>query len=124
MMTNLIQLARVYDVHAPFPPNTFLTDRLWPRGISKERLSGAEWLKNVAPSDTLRRAFHAGMDSWAQFIARYRAELDANEAAWRGLLDILRSGGSITLLYGSKDTRHNQAVVLRDYLTEKLAAKR
>lgn len=119
-MTDLIHLARVYDAHAPFPSHTFLIDRLWPRGISKARLNGVEWLKNVAPSDALRREFHAGMDSWQQFTGRYRSELDANEAAWQQLLALLRSGEEIMLLYGSKDAQQNQAIVLRDYLAEKL----
>lgn len=117
-----IRLQRVYDVQAPFSPHTFLTDRLWPRGVSKARLSGVDWLQALAPSTALRQAFHHAQVDWPTFVARYRAELVANPAAWQPLLQLLRQGESITLLYGSRDNLCNQAVALRDWLFERISA--
>ncbi|MEG2829579.1 MAG: DUF488 family protein [Edwardsiella sp. (in: enterobacteria)] len=117
-----IALQRVYDVRAPFSPHTFLTDRLWPRGIAKARLDGVNWLKEVAPSTTLRQAFHHAHLDWPAFVARYRDELAANPRAWQPLVQLLRQGESLTLLYGSRDSQCNQAVALRDWLLAQLSA--
>lgn len=114
-----IQLIRVYDAAVPMAENSFLTDRLWPRGISKERLAGVIWLKDVAPSTDLRKRFHADPTRWDEFRHDYYAELNTGEA-WLPLLKLLRQGKDITLMFGSKDVRHNQGVVLRDFLLEKL----
>lgn len=118
-MSAVIHVARVYDSHPPYPANTFLTDRLWPRGISKARLEGVAWLKTVAPSSDLRHAFHEQRVSWDEFGVLYRAELDANDAR-DALLAILKRGEPLTLLYGSRDEQHNQAIVLREYLLERV----
>lgn len=115
-----IRLQRVYDFSGP-APHCFLIDRLWPRGISKQRLEGVAWLKEVAPSGELRQWFHHHTDQWEAFVASYRQELAAGDA-WRPLAALLRQGESLTLLYGSKDTQHNQGVVLRDFLLEQLPA--
>ncbi|MGE4802075.1 DUF488 domain-containing protein [Yersinia hibernica] len=112
-----ITLQRVYDVQPPYQANTFLVDRLWPRGISKIRLEGVIWLKDVAPDNALRQWFHQHLD-WAEFVKRYQAQLN-NSTAWEPLLIVLKQH-PITLLYGSRDAQHNQAVVLRDFLVEKL----
>ncbi|MCB5296330.1 DUF488 domain-containing protein [Yersinia intermedia] len=116
-MENRITLARVYDVQPPYQANTFLTDRLWPRGISKTRLLGVVWLKEVAPENALRKWFHQYLD-WPEFVVRYQAQLDSS-TAWQPLLDVLKQQ-PITLLYGSRDAQQNQAVVLRDFLLSKL----
>lgn len=114
-----IQLIRVYDAAAPIAENSFLTDRLWPRGISKERLAGVTWLKDVAPSTDLRKRFHADPTRWNDFRHDYYAELNAGKA-WLPLLKLLCQGKDLTLMFGSKDIKHNQGVVLRDFLLEKL----
>ncbi|MGB8667143.1 MAG: DUF488 family protein [Serratia inhibens] len=115
-----IHLQRVYDFTGPAPENCYLIDRLWPRGISKERLQGVQWLKQVAPDNALRQWFHQHVDQWEEFDRRYRRQLAENEA-WRPLVALLRQGQALTLLYGSKDTQHNQGVVLRDFLLAQLA---
>lgn len=117
-----IRLLRVYDVQAPFPPHTFLTDRLWPRGITKAHLEGVCWLKAVAPSTALRQAFHHASVDWPGFVARYREELAAAPQGWQPLAHLLRQGETITLLYASRDSRCNQAVVLRDWLLAQVNA--
>ena len=114
-----IELARVYEIKQPVKPYSFLTDRLWPRGISKERLNGVTWLKEVAPTTELRQWFHANLEHWAEFEQRYLAELNTNKT-WQPLMILLNQGETICLLYGSKDSQHNQAIVLRDFLLTKL----
>lgn len=114
-----INLQRVYDFSAPAPEHCYLIDRLWPRGVSKERLQGVEWLKQVAPDNALRQWFHQHTDRWDEFEQRYRQQLAENDA-WRPLVALLQQGEPLTLLYGSKDTQHNQGVVLRDFLMDQI----
>jgi len=115
-----INLQRVYDFTGPAPENCYLIDRLWPRGVSKERLLGVQWLKQIAPDNALRQWFHQHVDQWEEFERRYQLQLAENEA-WQPLVTLLRQGQALTLLYGSKDTQHNQGVVLRDFLLAQLA---
>jgi len=109
-----IHIVRVYD-DGESPGRRFLVDRLWPRGVNKERLRLDGWLKDVAPSDELRRWFGHDPQRWEEFRRRYAAELDARPEAWRPLMEAAEQG-DVTLLYGAKDTEHNQAVVLREHL--------
>ena len=113
-----IDIQRVYEASTDAGGAHFLVDRLWPRGIRKEALASCTWLKDVAPSNELRKAFHADPTQWTAFTHRYEAELDANRAAWQPVLDAA-GRGPVVLLYGSRDTAHNHAVVLRDYLLRK-----
>lgn len=113
-MRNL-RLKRIYEPAAKEDGARVLVDRVWPRGISKEDAALTLWLKEIAPSTTLRKWFGHDPVRWAEFQRRYRAELDANEAAVERLEDCLRSG-PVTLLYAARDPEHNQAVALADYL--------
>jgi uncharacterized protein YeaO (DUF488 family) len=115
----VIRIKRAYDAAEAGDGRRFLVDRLWPRGVRKEALPLDGWLKDVAPGDELRRWFGHDPDRWPEFQRRYRAELDANADGWRPLLQAARAG-DVTLVYGARDTDHNNAVVLRDYLTERL----
>jgi uncharacterized protein YeaO (DUF488 family) len=117
-----IALKRAYDEPAPEDGTRFLVDRLWPRGLSKDRLKLTAWLKDVAPSTELRRWYGHQVERWREFETRYRAELAANQDALTPLLEAARSG-KVTLVYGAKDREHNQAVVLKDVLEERLASK-
>lgn len=110
-----IHLQRVYDAQPPFRHPTFLVDRLWPRGVKRERLDGACWLKAVAPSTALRQAFHAEPNGWEAFVDHYRAELTQN-AHWQQISEALAREGEVTLLYASKEAQRNHALVLRDFL--------
>lgn len=92
-----------------------LVDRMWPRGISKEALKADEWLKQVAPSDTLRKAFHRGDRSWNDFRREYLAELKAHREILRPLAQ-RASRETVTLLFSAKNEQHNNAVVLQQYL--------
>jgi len=114
-MSGHIRLKRVYDPPEPADGCRVLVDRLWPRGLSKSEAAVDVWLRDVAPSDGLRRWFGHRVERWEEFRRRYRAELDGNPAVGE-----LRSmgGRDITLLYGAKDEAHNQAQVLAEYLHE------
>ena len=114
----MIELQRVYE-HSRPSGTRFLVERLWPRGVKKESLHFTAWLKDAAPSDALRRWFQHDVTKWKEFQQRYRKELDQHPEAWGPLLDAARAG-SVVLLYSSHDIEHNNAVVLRDYLIERL----
>ena len=94
---------------------TYLVDRLWPRGVRKDALDMDGWLKDVAPSTELRRWFGHDPERWDEFRERYGAELDSRPGSAQPLLDAM-SDGPVVLLYDAKDTDHNQAIVLRDWL--------
>ena len=115
-----IDLARVHDDVGKTQGARLLVDRVWPRGVSKGDLDLDDWIKEVAPSSDLRKWFGHDADKWEEFRRRYRAELDENEEAVERCLAWCRRG-PIILLYGAKDRDHNQAVVLREYLRERLA---
>jgi len=115
-----IDLARVHDDLGKTQGARLLVDRVWPRGVSKDALDLDDWIKKVARSTDLRKWFGHDPDRWEEFQRRYRAELDNNEEAVERCLAWCRRG-PIILLYGAKDRDHNQAVVLREYLRDRLA---
>ncbi|KIH99480.1 uroporphyrin-III methyltransferase [Streptomonospora alba] len=112
-------MARVRDTIGQEPPpgRVFLVDRLWPRGVRKTSVHYDAWLQDAAPSTELRRWLHADPDRWEEFVERYRAELADNPDALRPIREALAEG-PVTLLYGARDTEHNHAVVLRDFMLE------
>ncbi len=110
---------RVHDTPGPNDGTRFLVDRLWPRGLKKDRLRLDAWLKDAAPGDALRRWFGHSPERWAAFRDRYFAELDCRPEAWKPILEAARNG-TVTLLYAARDTEHNNAVALRDYLLTRI----
>jgi uncharacterized protein YeaO (DUF488 family) len=117
----VIRIKRAYEPPAHGDGRRILVERLWPRGMTKEALAADDWIKEVAPSTELRKWFDHRTERWEAFRRRYRHELDANAGAWQPILDA-GAHGMVTLLYGARDTLHNGAVVLRDYLLDRLAA--
>lgn len=115
----MVRAKRVYEAIQRSDGPRFLVERFWPRGMKKEKLKLDAWLKDVSPSDSLRRWFGHDPAKWGEFQRRYRAELDENPNAWKQLLDVARQG-NVTLLYSARDTEHNNAIVLKDYLAERL----
>lgn len=111
----MITTKRVYEPPAKNDGKRFLVERLWPRGVKKEALQMDAWVKDVAPSDALRRWFNHDPAKWEEFQKRYRAELKKKPDAPRQLLDAARSG-NLTLLFSAHDLEHNNALVLKDYL--------
>lgn len=114
-METEIRLKRAYDAPQKSDGFRILVDRLWPRGVSKERLAADVWARDLAPSNDLRKWFGHDPEKWAEFRKRYREELTQTHASQRirGLLDAAKRSKTITLLYGAKDEQHNEAVVLR-----------
>lgn len=111
-----LQLKRVYEDPAKSDGTRILVDRLWPRGLTKEKAHVDLWLKEVAPTDDLRKWFGHDPARWPEFRARYRAELKHRTEQ----LTLLRQAiakGPATLVYGAKDEEHNQAVVLHELLS-------
>lgn len=111
----MIRVRRVYESPAPDDGARFLVDRLWPRGVTKESLRLDGWLKDVAPSDTLRRWFGHDPARWDEFQRRYRDEMSGRPEAWRPIVEAARRG-DVTLLFGARDADHNNAVALKVYL--------
>ncbi|WP_211327679.1 DUF488 domain-containing protein [Solilutibacter pythonis] len=110
-----LQIKRAYRPAASDDGQRILVDRLWPRGLSKEKAHLHGWLKDLAPSDRLRRWFDHDPTKWAGFRQRYAAELDANPAPVAELRALLKKG-KVTLVYAARDEQHNNAVALKDYL--------
>jgi uncharacterized protein YeaO (DUF488 family) len=111
----VLKLKRAYDPVSPEDGVRFLVERLWPRGLTKEKLRVDAWLKEAGPSTELRKWFSHDPDKWSQFRARYFRELDSAPEAWRPILSAARRG-TVTLIYSSHDEQHNNAVALREYL--------
>ena len=113
-----IAIKRVYEPAARTDGTRILVDRLWPRGLSKEKAAIAEWLRDVAPSDDLRHWYHARPTQWAAFRTRYLKELAQPECevALRRLYELSNQKKRLTLLFGSKNEVQNNAVVLKELL--------
>ena len=116
----MIRVQRVYDTTDTQDSARFLVDRVWPRGVKKDALHLEGWLKDVAPTGELRRWFGHDPVKWDEFQRRYFAELDRNPEACRPLLEAARRG-KVTLLYGARDTAHNNALALKAYLEKQLS---
>ncbi|GAK48345.1 hypothetical protein LOSG293_260080 [Secundilactobacillus oryzae JCM 18671] len=117
-----LKIERIYT--KPIDKNGYriLIDRLWPRGISKENAALDEWDKEIGPSTDLRKWFNHDPEKFAEFRQRYRDELDQNPAT-TDFIETIKTQlkqQNVILLFGAKDETHNQAVVLKDYLTNKL----
>ncbi|WP_437583691.1 DUF488 domain-containing protein [Paramicrobacterium sp. CJ85] len=112
-----VQIKRVYDAAESADGFRVLVDRLWPRGVTKEKAELDAWLKEVAPSPDLRTWWNHDPDRMDEFASRYTAELDDNEAVDE-LRDIVADNNTVTLVYGAKDPSVNHARILRDYVAE------
>jgi uncharacterized protein YeaO (DUF488 family) len=113
-----VTLKRAYDPPSPGDGTRILVDRLWPRGLSKEKAHIDLWLKDIAPSSGLRKWFAHDPKKWPEFQARYKDELKSNS----GALAQLRSEatrGPVTLIFAARDVEHNEAVVLEKLLHTK-----
>lgn len=120
--THEVRLQRVYEHSSATIGKRVLVDRVWPRGVRKESLSLDRWLRDLGPSDELRKWFGHRPDRWREFQQRYRAELARPPQS--DLVDelvALARQGPLTLLYGARDEERNQAVVLRSLIEERLA---
>ncbi len=115
----MIRVKRAYESPAVEDGARYLVDRLWPRGVKRDGLALEGWLKELAPSDELRRWFAHDPSRWEAFQRRYSAELDEQSDAWQPLVRAARHG-TLTLVYGARDEEHNNAVALKAYLDRRL----
>jgi uncharacterized protein YeaO (DUF488 family) len=111
----MIHLKRAYDSAARADGTRILVERLWPRGVKKASLKIESWNKDVAPSTELRQWFGHDPAKWKEFRRRYFEELESNPTAWQSILDAAHHG-TVTLIYSSHDTEHNNAVALKQFL--------
>lgn len=110
-----VQTKRAYDKPDNSDGYRVLVDRLWPRGISKEKAKLDNWIKTIAPSDELRKWYHSNRSEWEEFRKRYLAELKEHREEIRPLAEKAKSE-TVTLVYSSKETERNNAEVLKQYL--------
>ncbi|HEY3177175.1 MAG TPA: DUF488 family protein [Candidatus Polarisedimenticolia bacterium] len=112
----MLQIKRVYDPPSPDDGERILVDRLWPRGLRRAAARIDLWHKELAPSDSLRRWFHADASRWSDFRRRYRRELNRHDQV---IGDLQRTSAkrTVTFLYAARNTERNHAVVLRDFVT-------
>jgi uncharacterized protein YeaO (DUF488 family) len=111
-----IKTKRVYDNASKADGVRVLVDRLWPRGMTKDRLGADAWMKEVAPSTELRKWFKHEAPKWSEFKRRYVRELEENPEAVEKLRQVVKNG-TVTLLYSAQDEERNHAVVLKEFLT-------
>jgi uncharacterized protein YeaO (DUF488 family) len=109
----MVKLKRVYEHPSPTDGTRILVDRLWPRGLTKEKAHVDLWLKEVAPSNDLRKWFAHDPAKWGEFKTRYRAELQQNPDQL-ALLKQAIAQSPATLVYGARDEQHNEAIVLQE----------
>ena len=113
-----IQLKRVYEKPAKADSRRVLVDRVWPRGLTKREARVDEWLKEIAPSAKLRKWFGHDPARWKEFKKRYAAELDDQRDQVEHLARVAKQR-TVTLLFGAKDTSHNNAVALKEYIARR-----
>lgn len=110
-----VLIKRIYDVKENDDGYRVLVDRIWPRGVSKEDANLDEWLKDIAPSTELRKWFDHKKERFEEFSLKYQKEIQKHPEIIRKLIEKAKSG-KLILLYGAKDEKHNQAVVLKNFI--------
>jgi len=115
-----IKLRRVYLPATRNDGCRILVDRVWPRGVTKKKAVVDYWLRDVAPSNALRKWFGHKPERWPEFKRRYLKELGANREATQQLVETVKAHSKVTLLFGAHDEKRNQAVVLSIYLKRRL----
>lgn len=112
----MVRIKRVYEKADAKDGWRVLVDRLWPRGMKKEAAKIDLWMKDVAPSDALRKSFHHEAMKWPIFEKKYQAELKDKKDSLAELKKLEKQHGTLTLLFGARDPRHNQAAILAQAL--------
>lgn len=121
MIMTKLQLKRVYEAPAESDGARVLVDRLWPRGVKKDKAAIDLWLKDIAPSTALRQKFHGHPEAWDDFVSAYKRELTGAEAQLAAAeLEALMRKGPVTLLYAARDDAHNNAVALKTWLEKRM----
>ena len=115
----MLRIKRVYSDAAESDGRRVLVDRIWPRGLSKEEAGVDRWLKEIAPTNALRKWFGHDPEKWDEFKRRYAEELEDKGEDVRWIVAESRKQ-TVTLLYGARDERHNNAVALREYIEDQM----
>lgn len=115
----MIKTKRVYAPASAADGKRFLVDRLWPRGIKKDKLQIEEWSKEAAPSNELRKRFSHESSKWEEFCNLYFRELENNPNSWKPILEAAKEG-DVTLVFAAKNEEINNAVALKKYLESKI----
>jgi uncharacterized protein YeaO (DUF488 family) len=115
----VIKLKRIYETRQASDGYRILVDRLWPRGVSKERAGVALWLEEIGPSNGLRRWFGHDPKRWPEFQKRYQQELRERPELTARIEELEKEQGVVTLVFSARDEEHNQAVALRDFLAKR-----
>jgi uncharacterized protein YeaO (DUF488 family) len=112
----MIKLKRAYEPHAKSDGQRILVERLWPRGITKEKAKIDLWMKEIAPSPELRKWYAHDIEKWAEFKERYLKELKQNKDQLLRLQELVKE--PVIFIYAAKDEEHNSALVLKDLLED------
>ena len=112
----MIKIKRAYESSSKDDGFRILVDRIWPRGVSKERANLDTWMKEIAPSDNLRKWFSHDPEKWKEFENKYKKELKDKNELINEIKEIEKVKGKVTLIYSAKDKEHNNAVVLEHIL--------
>jgi len=112
----MFKLKRIYEASEASDGYRVLVDRIWPRGVSKEKARIDLWMNQIAPSDALRRWFGHDPERWEEFHKRYSGELQKEIGLTNQLKQLEKQHGTLTLVFSARDERHNQAVALRAFL--------
>lgn len=119
-LTNQIKLKRIYDDGSEDDGFRILVDRIWPRGISKQKANLSEWMKEIAPSDELRKWFDHDPKKFSEFKKRYKHELASSQEQQTMLIQLKQRlvAVNLTLIYAARDKQHNHAIVLKEIIAE------
>ncbi|MGI0072892.1 MAG: DUF488 domain-containing protein [Nitrosotalea sp.] len=113
----MIKIKRIYEDYSSKDGFRILVDRLWPRGVSKEKAQVDLWLKDIGPSDRLRKWFGHDPEKWIDFKKKYREELKKKKLLLNKIKEIEKEKTTVTLVYAAKDEEHNNAVILNESLS-------
>lgn len=116
----MVQIKRAYDESSDGDGVRVLVDRIWPRGVSKEKLQLDDWLKEMAPTKELRQWFDHDPKKFDEFRKRYKKELENHQEQIEKLISLAKNNDRLTLVFAAKDEEHNNAVVLKEYLELKM----
>ena len=114
----MIKIRRIYGPEEPGEQYKIFIDRLWPRGVSKEKAGWNEWMKEVSPSNELRKWYNHDPEKWLEFKKLYKKELEPKQKELKRLKQLETDHGTITLLYSSREEKYNNAVALRGFLMD------
>ena len=116
----MLQTKRIYEAPSKQDGYRLLVDRIWPRGVGKEKAALDDWMKDVSPSTELRKWFHHDPEKWDELLDRYFAELNRNEEAVARLKEVVTKHERVTLLYAARDEVHNNAEALKLFIEKHL----